>query len=733
MSKHNFAPELGADPDDIGNNVSANPSIQDVLALRASRRGFLRGSAGGAGMALFGSLGLASCTSDGSSAGVKTTQPGLDQEKPPALLGFSAVAKSVADAFVVPAGYTAAVLYACGDPLFSDADAARNDGSDANYERRAGDHHDGMEYFGLSVDGRPLASGSERGVLAVNHEYINPVFLHANGPTSVAGARPAAEVNKEIACHGVSVLEIRKGAGGRFAYVVDSPFNRRVTAATPVELSGPARGSALLATRYDPSGQRTRGTLNNCGTGKTPWGTVLTGEENWSGYFTRGSGDDARRSAKEVTALKRYGRAAGKSSRYGWESAGASDEYARWDISATAASAAGDFRNEMNGQGYLTEIDPYNASSLVKKRTATGRFAHEGAAFSLPQAGRRLAVYMGDDSQGEYVYKFVSDAAWDPADATAANRMAAGDKYLDKGRLYAARFNADGSGDWLELSLANPRVAGFAGYAFADQADVLVHARLAADAAGATRMDRPEWCATHPQTGEIYFTMTNNSSRAPGGVDAANPRSYTDLRSDVKAQSGNVNGHIIRLAEQAGADSLRFAWDIYLFGAEAGAPASVNLSGLNADNDFSSPDGLAFAASTGICWIQTDDGAYNDVTNDQMLAALPGTVGDGGPVTVDNGGATVNTYRGALASNATLKRFLVGPRGCEITGVAETPDGRTLFVNVQHPGEDTKASDLGDPGKYQSQWPANAGYGAGRRPRSSTVMITKNDGGKIGT
>jgi hypothetical protein len=256
-------------------------------------------------------------------------------------------------------------------------------------------------------------------------------------------------------------------------------------------------------------------------------------------------------------------------------------------------------------------------------------------------------------------------------------------------------------------------------------------------------MDRPEWCGVHPVTGEVYYTLTNNASRTPDKADAANPRSYLDPafdgapRADTPANRRNWNGHIVRLRERDGrSDATAFDWDVYLFGAEAGAAPSVNLSSLSDDQDFSSPDGLWFSRRTGICWIQTDDGAYTDRTHCMMLAGLPGRVGDGGHRVVDNGGAPVTTFVGRTPSASTLKRFLVGPSDCEITGVTETPDGRTLFVNIQHPGETVSRATIGDPAAYVSHWPGNAGYGAGgalARPRSATIAITKEDGGVIGS
>lgn len=724
--------------DDEDSNTSPNPTFDSVLNARLSRRNILRGSLGTALTTAFGGFALAGCG-------------GGDDDPAPAptetLLGFTAVAKTLADTSTVPAGYTAATVFATGDPLFAGVAAFKNDGTDTGYDRRSGDCHDGMEYFGLSAAGAPDPTNNDRALLGINHEYVTPQFLHVNGPTSLP--RPASETDIEVDCHGVAIVEFAK-ASGKFAYVQGSAFNRRITGLTEIDIAGPARGHTLMVTKFSPTGVKTRGTINNCGTGKTPWGTLLTGEENWTGYFYRAAGDQALRTPKANVALARYGRnvtsTSAAASRYGWETSGTEDKYVRWNMSQTGASLDGsdDYRNEINGQGFVTEIDPYNATSIIKKRTALGRMAHESAAFATPVVGKPLAVYMGDDAQGEYVYKFVSTATWTAADATASDRVAVGDKYLDSGKLYTAKFNDDGSGEWVELSMSNAMVAGDANYAFVDNGDVALHSRLAADAVGATKMDRPEWCGVQPSTGEVYFTMTNNSNRrlAPTGrqmpLNAANPRAYTDTK-DASTQQGNVNGHIVRMKETGGEPAATsFTWDVYLFGAESGAsPTLVNLSGLTDDQDFSSPDGLVFSPSTGLCWIQTDDGAYTDVTNCMMLAAVPGQLGDGGDVTLDyGGGTTVTTPVGKKATPTTLKRFFVGPMNNEITGMCETPDGKVMFINVQHPGDDTLAADIADPAKFTSHWPGNGGYGAGgatARPRSATVMITKDDGGRIGT
>jgi uncharacterized protein len=723
---------------------SSNPHFETVLQARLSRRGVLLGGLGAA------ATGAASATMGSLAAGAATAAPAA-AAAPVAALSFKPVAKSRADAVTVAEGYTATVIYALGDPLSADVPAFRNDGTDTGYERRAGDYHDGMSYFGLSNRGsRPDPNGSRRGLLAVNHESITEHFLHVNGKT--LHPRPASETDKEIAAHGISIVEVRRDGQG-VRYVKDSRYNRRITPDSPALITGPARGNALMKTLYSPSGRSSRGTINNCGVGRTPWGTLLSGEENWSDYFARAEGDNAVRNDKSVTSLVRYDKGQNATGYYAWETTGPQDKYARYDVSKKGSSTDGsdDYRNELNTFGYVVEVDPYNPKAAMRKRSALGRFAHESAAVSKLVEGRPIAIYMGDDSRNEYIYKWVSAAAWSNADADAEDRLAVGDKYLDEGRLYAARFDADGTGRWLELSIANPLIAGYGAYPFADQADVVVNARIAADAVGATKMDRPEWCATHPITGEAYFTLTNNSDRkveptdaSESTVDAANPRSYRDSYAGGKPGTrGNVNGHIIRLAELGGDSAARaFRWDVAIFGAQADAdPEAINLSALTADQDFSSPDGLWFSEATGLAWIQTDDGAYTDASNCMMLAAIPGSVGDGEPRTIkhrkkDGSTLTVTTPVGRNPTQERLRRFLVGPVDCEITGCCETPDGRALFLNIQHPGADITAAAVAQPEKYTSHWPGNAGYGPGgklARPRSATIVVTKDDGGRIGS
>jgi secreted PhoX family phosphatase len=726
------APNAYDDDDDAIVNPSANPHMADVLAARLSRRQTLRGGISATAAALLGGAGLAACSSDDDAPSPAPAPAPAPAAAPK--LGFTAVAKNKNDLVTVPDGYQVSILHALGDPLHWGDESWKDDGSESadSYQRRIGDGHDGMYWFGLSDAGAYQADRSDRGLLCVNHEYVvAPYGLHPAGRAAGA-ARNATEVEKEIHAHGVSVAEVKRDSTGA-ALVRGSRFNRRVTSATVMDFTGPARGAALLATQFSAGGLQTRGTNNNCANGYTPWGTYLTCEENFLNVISRAAADDAKRSSKEVGALNRYGLPQNRKSPYLWETAGTADLFARWDSSVTGATAADDYRHTINTFGWVVEIDPFAPDSVPAKHTALGRFNHEGAWPAPAVAGKPIVIYQGDDARNEYIYKFVSKAVWDAADV--GKGMAAGAKYLDEGTLYVARFNADGSGEWLALTHGkNGLDATNAAYPFADQGDVLIHARLAADKLGATKMDRPEWGAVNPLNAEVYMTLTNNSNRVattatPTGnqlrPDAANPRYYEDMKGTT-TQKGNPNGHIIRWREDA-ASITKFAWDIYLFGAQADAAADVNLSGLTDANDFSSPDGLYFD-KRGMLWVQTDDGAYTDVTNCMMLAAVPGQVGDGGTANAAGGTSTI---KGANATADTLRRFLVGPKECEITGIAMTPDHKTLFFNVQHPGEESTPDWAAQ--RFGSHWPASQGDAAAKaRPRSATVVVTRRDGGEIG-
>ncbi len=763
-------------------NDSNNEHFQVVLARaleNPTRRSVLRGGLGLASM--FALPMLPGC---GGSSGPITPAgdivTGLPTLATTNTLGFSAIDKSILDQIVLPAGYTATVLHATGDTIdTTNAAAYTNAGTESgdSWEYRVGDHHDGMQLFYIDAAGKATYTATNKAVIAMNHESsADAHFLSSTGQTSdgVSGKkfdqfstwdkleRPGDQVLKEINLHGVSVVEVTLDANGKpNGYSTTSALNRRITPQTVVNVTGPAAHLAklksLMVTAFDPTGATARGTLNNCGHGATPWGTYLACEENWNVYFNIPTGG-ALPTGKLLDARTRYSvartamtAAAGTSNSQGWHTPtdlpDTNSRFSRWNV-AIGASEATDFRNEPNTFGYNVEIDPADKNAVPAKRMAMGRFAHEACVCSKPVVGKPLSFYMGCDSRNEYIYKFVTTATWEADDV--GGGMAAGDKYLNEGKLYVAKFSSDGSGQWLELNVSNSSISGYSKFAFANQAEVLVYTRIAADAAGATPMDRPEWGAINPANGEIYFALTNNNNtnRTPAKVDAANPRAYNDP--DGKKSSGNPNGHIIRFKEAGNlSTATSFTWDIFLFGAEEDSVANVNISKLTSKNSFSSPDGLWFSYSTGICWIQTDDGAFTDETNCMLLAAVPGSVGDGGEfvvaneltVTTNNVPATTTgtqkTFVGGILGESRLRRFLVAPKGAEVTGLTETADGKTLFVNIQHPGESTAKLGTSASFTFESQWPGNGGglaaaYGPTGRPRSATLMITKNDGGKIG-
>jgi secreted PhoX family phosphatase len=738
-------------------NPSTNPTLETVVATRLSRRDMLGAAGSAAALAVLGGAVSSEAAAQGGGYG-----PGYGYGHSRNLrLGFSPVAKSIEDVVSVPKGYSADVLFALGDPMSKHIGDYSNDGTDdaASFEFRAGDHHDGMYFFGLGPNGRYSKYHSDRGLLCQNHEAITPGFLHPTGQTIVGGARTVAEeVLREFYLHGVSIIEVVREKSRRhdrssgpfrkrrhpvkraidWDYEQHSRFNRRIHTLTDIKMSGPAARTPYMITKYSPDGSRTRGTVNNCANGYTPWGTYLTCEENYAGYFRRvAATDNPKRTAKELASFSRNGIAGSGRELWATVTPDTPDNlYGRWNSEKLGSSIDGsdDYRNVANTYGWVVEIDPFDPKSTPKKRTALGRFAHEGAELGPVRPGEPLVWYMGDDARNEYVYKYVSKRAWDPRDAHGG--MAAGDKYLDAGTLYVAQFLPDGSGQWIELTYGqNGITSAYAPYPFADQADVLINARHAADCVRATKMDRPEWAAVNSLNGEVYLTLTNNAAaqRPIAAVDAANPRFYNDRRTTGQDQRGNPNGHIIRWVEGGGyADALSFDWDVYLFGARSGAsPDNVNLSGLTDANDFSSPDGAWFSYATpGLLWLQTDDGAYTDVTNCMMLAAIPGKVGDGEARTITNvdgmNSSTVTTYVGRNGGEKKVRRFLVGPKECEITGIAETPDGKTLFVNIQHPGESTPPDF--STGAFGSHWPD----GGASRPRSATIVITRDDGGVIG-
>lgn len=656
-------------------NQSNNPTFDSVLEKHISRRGLLRSGTAMAGLGMMSGFGLSGCGGDKKPAGQNMS------------LGFNSVPGSKTDSVVVASDYRAHVIAPWGTPLNDNAMPWKADGTNTAQDQlnSVGMHHDGMSYF-------PIDGSSNDGLLCINHEYVDQAVLHPIGTTVDPENNRrtlAEEVRKEIYAHGVSVVRIKR-IDGSWQVIKNDPHNKRYTGATEMEIAGPLAGSPLLVTKFSPDGTTARGTLNNCGNGDTPWGTFLTCEENWPGYFTN---------REQLTADQARIGVSNETTRYGWDEVAGDDsemvdEFRRFDTTPSGESAMMDYRNEANGHGYIVEIDPYNPGSMAVKRTALGRFRHEACVLGKLTAGEPVVFYSGHDARFEYMYKFVSTAPWDPADTDSTDRLATGAKYMDEGTLYVARFNEGGTGDWLPLTLDSATASGRLADTFASQAELILNTAGAADLVGATPMDRPEWAAVDPVTGTVYLTLTNNTRRTEE-TNPANPR------------LNNKFGHIIRWDE--GANATDFTWDIFVFGAPADAEMDVNRSGLTDLNQFASPDGLVFD-KRGILWVQTDNGAdeVTEDTNDQMLAVIPSALADGEVINPDN--------------QNKLKRFFVGPNGCEVTGLAYNPALTSFFANIQHPAN----------WPYSDDATEATPEGIIIRPRSATVLIEQIDGHPVG-
>ncbi|GGC10985.1 transcriptional initiation protein Tat [Marinobacterium zhoushanense] len=628
-------------PYDDEDHIELEHSDFDRLVQKGlSRRGFLQGSAAAMGLFL-----AATPLAKAVAAATQST-----------LLGFKQVPASTADTFVVPEGYIAEPLISWGDPILQGAPAFDESGmqDSAAQAGQFGDNTDGMSFFPLADD---------HALIAVNNEYTNYEYLFAHQGKQTLSAD---EVKKSQAAHGVSIFEIKRNAKGQWQVEPGAKRNRRITAYTPMELTGPAAGHELMKTAADSSGRKPLGTFNNCANGQTPWGTYLTCEENFHGYFGASGALDLP--ARE----KRYGLK--EKSSYQWFT---QDE--RFDLSKHP--------NEPHRFGWIVEIDPMDPTSTPKKRTALGRFKHENAAVTVDNNGH-VVVYLGDDERGEHLYKFVSKNTYNP-DNQAANR-----DLLEQGTLYVARFNAEdgalkGQGEWLELTHGKNSLTQENG--FADQAEVMIFAREAATQVGATTMDRPEWVAVHPNGKSVCCTLTNNKNRGVEGknqpVGGPNPRAK------------NNYGQIVRWWPRGGDHtSTAFDWDLFLIAGNptVGEGLYKGSSNINADNMFNSPDGIGFDAD-GRLWIQTDgnysnEGEFAGMGNNQMLCADPST--------------------------GEIRRFATGPIACEITGLTFALDHRTMFVGVQHPGEDLAPS----------HFPA----GGNSKPRSTIMVVRRQDGGIIG-
>ncbi len=668
---------------------SYSPSFQDLLLRRLSRRGVLQ-----AGLAL-APFALGGCT----------THLGRGREQAANGLAFKPIKGSAADAVILPTGYTHDVVVRWGESLFPgvpDLDASRlakgallEPGAAELQSRQFGQNCDAIHFF-------PLDAPGDRGILCVNNEFTDDALMypdHAGFAGATHGeSRAYVERHPQIAAvsqaaQGVSIIEVVRERGV-WKRMKDSRYARRITANTPIDIGGPARGAALMRTKDDPNGARALGTFANCAGGQTPWGTYLTAEENIQDYFgnyallqkARGRHDHVVASHERYAMWSTH-------SLYGWEAA---DE--RFDLIRNPTEP---FRF-----GWIVEIDPSNPTRTPIKRTALGRFAHEGANPIVAPNGR-VAVYMGDDAKFEYVYKFVSADTFDVKNP-AANR-----DLLDSGTLYAARFDADGSGEWLPLVYDEKGPLNETS-GFRNQAEVLIKARAAASILGATPMDRPEDVEANPVTGRIYVSCTNNDRRADEveiahyrgrdidlGPNAANPRAL------------NQYGHIIEIRE-SGDDhtSTSFSWEVFLLGGDpTGGRLLASIGDVQADSAYyagytkvedlspiGSPDNLGFDPD-GNLWVVTD-GRQPDDSNNGCWAC-----------------PTMGKQRGRL------QRFMSGPVGAEICGCEFTPDGETLFLSIQHPGSGGSVTDP------TSHWPD----GPGTQPRASVIAIRREGGGQVGS
>lgn len=581
--------------------------FDEVLAqATVQRRSLLRGGFGAAIAAAFGSTALVACGGGGDDGGA-TPSPSYD-------VGFKRVTAATGDSVVVPEGYTVDVMFSAGDAVAAGATAFSGtflSASDA--EKVSGGNHDGMHFYALAgVD------PNKGGLLAINHEAPDMQVLFAGG--TYPAAPTADDVKIRLSSVGVSVIEVEV-VNGKWQVKAGSPLNRRYTGNTVFNVSGPAAAAV---------GSTVVGTLNNCASGATPWGTYLTCEETTDNYL-------------DPTQPER-------------------------------------------GYGWVVEIDPYGElAGLPVKRTALGRFDHENSDYMI-DAQNRVAFYLGDDSTPGCIYKFVCANPYNPANRAANKDL------LDSGTLYAAKFNADGTGRWIPLVQGqNGLVPGATDPGnttqgaqtpvtidFATQADVLINTKAAARVAGATLMDRPEWITVAPDR-RIYVTLTNNGGRQV--TDAANPR------------TSNSHGHIVRWTEDGDSPTaLSFKWEIFLLGGDPRLTAANLKGNINGDT-FSSPDGIRVDPK-GRLWVQTDAGTGTSITN---------TFGNNAMYHLD-------------PTTKQSTRFLVGPNGCEITGIAYTPDLATFFINIQHP---------------TGTWPSNV-QGNTLPPRSATIVVRRTDGKPVG-
>jgi uncharacterized protein len=651
-----------------------NEAFSDILARNLARRSFLQGIAASVPVLITGSSLMAPSQALGDDRHDRhddhDRHDGHGDRGRRGRLSFKPIAPSTVDDVVVPQDYRYHVVIRWGDPLSNDAPVFNPGAQTAAAQRKQfGYNCDFVGYFPLERDGHAL--------LCVNHEYTT-------GTDMFVGYVPGEikeQTDIELAAHGGSVVEIER-VGSQWKYRRSSKFNRRITGDAPMRITGPAAGHPLMKTSADPTGSRVLGMLNNCAGGKTPWGTWLTCEENFNQYFA----NNALVANAAIKAVHtRYGVSSGATARR-WE-----NFYPRFDASKEP--------NEPFRFGWVIEIDPYDPDFVPRKRTALGRCKHEAATTAIAKSGQ-VVVYSGDDQQFDYVYKFVSKDRYRRDDRRRNLDL------LDEGTLYVAKLNDDGTGRWIPLTMDNPVLAAM----FGSQGEILIKTRLAADAVGATAMDRPEDVQPNPVNGKVYLTMTNNSARTSvvpdQGSAKANPR------------VPNLNGHIIELTERHNDHAAKtFSWNIFLLCGNPelnlltresqltpGLPSNATFFAGYAQVDklgkIASPDNIAFD-NGGNLWIATD--------------GQPGAADIGRPNDAIHAVATEGRDRGHL------RQFLSGPVESEICGPEFSDDGRTLFCAIQHPGEG------GSIPNSLSTWPDRHGYAL-----PSVVAVRHKDGDKIG-
>ncbi len=645
-----FEPIAVLSSDDRAVNPTDSEPFHEIARRRLSRRSLMRGAAATA---------------------LASVLPGSMLTSREALaaggLAFEELPKGIDEAHHVAKGYSARPLIRWGDAVVAGApafDPQRQ--TAAAQELQFGYNCDYIAFM-------PLPKGStaaDRGLLVVNHEYTNPELMFPGvAGKGMADRITADHTEIELAAHGLSVVEVRRVASGAWEVVSDGKMNRRITLRSTVfEASGPAAGHDRLKTGADSSGRMIVGTLNNCGGGVTPWGTVLSAEENFHQYF---AGDPA--GTAEAASHARVG--IENEPDYPWWGR----HHARFDVTKEP--------NEPNRFGWIVEIDPYDPRSVPVKRTALGRFKHEAATTTVNKDGR-VVVYTGDDQRFEYVYRFVSAGQFDPANPDANRAL------LDDGVLSVATFGDDGSLTWLPLVHGMGPLTEANG--FKSQADVLIETRRAADLLGATPMDRPEDIEPNPVTGTVFALFTNNTKRKAAQIDAANPRAE------------NKFGHVIEMIPPGGpgkeADHAadRFRWEMFIRGGDPANPEHNALypASVSTDGWLATPDNVAFD-SKGRVWFATDGAAKTGGFSDGLWACEAD-----GP---DRG---------------KTRHFFRVPIGAEMCGPFFSPDDGALFVAVQHPAEE-KDSTFETPA---TRWPD---FAAGMPPRPSVVVIIREDGGPI--